>query len=56
MNIYAEKCYKKTFFFFDCAKLMYEFEKMKKCKCFFEKTRKKFVLPCFVRLFSNKMQ
>lgn len=33
---------------------MLEFEKMKNCQLFFEKTRKKFVLLCFVRCFSNK--
>lgn len=35
---------------------MYDFEKMKKCKHFFEKTRKKFVLLLNLRCFSKKMR
>lgn len=41
--IYAKNCYKFSLFEFDGAKLMFGFEKMKKCKHFFGKTRKKFI-------------
>lgn len=33
---------------------MLEFEKMKKCKRFFEKTRKKFILLLYLRSFFNE--
>ena len=42
------------FLFLTNAKVMYDFEKMKKCKHFFEKTRKKFVLLSIFGCFFNK--